>query len=167
MSEEIRIILSDETAGGGEASAPVATTGGGGETPMAPVSEKGAKAAKKKGSSSMGLVAVRTVTPYISKAAQFGVSQIEMMTGSAELQRKAEYFVEITGKIGSIGTAAAAGGWAGAAAAVGQLIAETAMESAMRSIQVYFMKKEEKENLALRRSRLGASINHSRTGGTL
>ena len=159
MSEEVRIIITDET---GSEGAPVSTQGSGSSsTAMPPKDEKEAEKAKRAGASSMGLVAVRKIAPFISQAVNFQISQIEITTGNAEAQRKAQMLSNAAGNIGSVVVAGMSGGpWA-----VAIVAAQGILSVAQRSIEIQNQKQLESENLALRKSRLGMSTNRSRTGG--
>lgn len=168
MSEEVRIVITDESEGEGT---PIATVGGGGSTPRAPVSQTEAKKISKSGGIAMGLVAVQTVTPYVKQIAQFTVSQIEVTTGNAEAQRRAEAVISTTsglaGSIGAIAAGAKVGGFYGAAAAAIIVAVQGIFSLNTRSAEIKNEQMLEKENIALRKSRLGQSVNRSRTGGVM
>lgn len=163
MSEEVRIIITDETSGEGT---PVATPRSSApSTPMAPKDEKDAKKEARAGVIAMGLVAYRELSPYISQAVQFGISQIEVTTGSAESQRKAQMLSNMAGTGLSIVVAGLAGGPGAAAAAAGMAALQGITSALYRSMEIQNQKRLENENLALRKSRLGLATNRSRTGG--
>ena len=162
MSEEVRIIITDETSGEG---APVATPQSNApSTPMAPASPKEAKKTSQKAVAA-GLVAYREISPYISQAVQFQISQIEVTTGSAETQRKAQFLSSAIGTGVSVVVAGFAGGPAAAAAAAGMAAIQGITSAFYRSMEIQNQKMRENENLALRKSRLGLATNRSRTGG--
>ena len=95
----------------------------------------------------------------------FAVSQIEVSTGSAESQRRAQMISGAVGKLGGIVAAGMAGGAVGAAVAAGMVVVEGVVDSVYKGIEVENRKRLENESLYLRRSRLGMAINRSRTGG--
>ena len=163
MSEEVRIIITDETSNEG---APVSTPKSSNPTtPMAPTDEKGSKRSERNGAIAAGLVAYRELSPFISQAVQFGISQIEVNTGSAETQRKAQILSSIAGTGGSIVIAGISGGPYAALAAAGMAAIQGATNAIYRSTEIQNQKRLESEELTLRKSRLGLATNRSRTGG--
>lgn len=163
MSEEVRIVITDETANEG---APVSTPKSGSPTtPMAPSDEKGSKRSERNGAIAAGLVAYRALSPFISQAVQFGISQIEINTGSAESQRKAQILSSVAGTAGSIVVAGISGGPYAAAAAAGMAAIQGIASTFYKSMEIQNQKRLESEELALRKSRLGLATNRSRTGG--
>lgn len=151
-----------------------ATDGGAGDRPVSfpdgasPDNTETPEKAKKqqeRGALALGLVAVNQITPYVTQAINFGISQISMDTGSDELQRKAQAASSIAGGIASIGMGAMTGGIAGAAvmAAVQGIQAMISVSQNMAAISN--QKRIENENIALKKSRAGLSVNRSRTGG--
>lgn len=164
MSEEVRIIITDETSGGG---APVSTPKSNAPTtPTPPTTPKDAKRAERAGAIAAGLVAYREISPYISQAVQFQISQIEVTTGSAEAQRKAQTLSSVIGTGSSVVIAGLAGGPGAAAAAAGMAALQGITSALYRSMEIQNQKRLENEQLALRKSRLGLATNRSRTGGT-
>ena len=166
MSEEIRILITDATSDDISDSAPVATAGAGkGGTAMSPTDEESAEKVKKTGAVAEGLVAVREITPFISQAMNFQVSQIEITTGSAEAQRKAQTMVGVISKGGGILVAVMTGGPYAAAIAALTTALQEIFTISQRYAEIQNDKRIESENLALRKSRLGMATNRSRTGG--
>lgn len=121
---------------------------------------------KEKGMNVAGLVAVNQITPYITQAINFGISQISMSVGSDELQRKAQVMSSIGGTAASIGMAALTGGIPGAAIMAGIQLMNGLISMEYNKVAIANQKQIENENIALRKSRAGLSTNKSRTGGT-
>lgn len=121
---------------------------------------------KEKGMNVAGLVAVNQLTPYITQAINFGISQISMSVGSDELQRKAQVMSSIGGTAASIGMAALTGGIPGAAIMAGIQLMNGLISMEYNKVAIANQKQIENENIALRKSRAGLSANKSRTGGT-
>lgn len=121
---------------------------------------------KEKGMNVAGLVAVNQLTPYITQAINFGISQISMNVGSDELQRKAQVMSSIGGTAASIGMAALTGGIPGAAIMAGIQLMNGLISMEYNKVAIANQKQIENENIALRKSRAGLSANKSRTGGT-
>jgi hypothetical protein len=113
------------------------------------------------------LVSVNTIKPYIMQAASFYVSQIEMETGSASTQRKAQAYAGIVASAGSIVSAGISGGPYAAAAAAAITALQTVIQTGINEANIANQKRLEQENIALRKSRLGMSVNRSRGGGTV
>lgn len=121
---------------------------------------------KEKGMNVAGLVAVNQITPYITQAINFGISQISMSVGSDELQRKAQVMSSMGGTAASIGMAALTGGVPGAAIMAGIQLMNGLISMEYNKAAIANQKQIENENIALRKSRAGLSANKSRTGGT-
>jgi hypothetical protein len=121
---------------------------------------------KEKGMNVAGLVAVNQLTPYITQAINFGISQISMNVGSDELQRKAQVMSSMGGTAASIGMAALTGGIPGAAIMAGIQLMNGLISMEYNKVAIANQKQIENENIALRKSRAGLSANKSRTGGT-
>ena len=121
---------------------------------------------KEKGMNVAGLVAVNQLTPYITQAINFGISQISMNVGSDELQRKAQVMSSMGGTAASIGMAAITGGLPGAAIMAGIQLMNGLISMEYNKVAIANQKQIENENIALRKSRAGLSANKSRTGGT-
>lgn len=163
MSEEVRIIITDDTE---DESTPVSSPqSGASSTAMPPKDEKGAEKAKRSGSSSMGLVAIRKLAPFISQAVNFSVSQIEITTGNAESQRKAQVLSSMAGTGMSLIVAGLSSGVGGVITTGGMAAMQGITAAAQRSVEIENQKRLEYESLVLRKSRLGISTNRSRTGG--
>ena len=166
MAEEVnyRIIIENHAQ---EGETPVSTdsTNGGTPAPASPVTEQKTKV--NKGFLSNVMVATNVIKPYVQQAISFGVSQVEMETGSASLQRRAQAYSSIGSSAISIVTAGIMGGAAGAAGAAGVMLLQTMIESAMNAQTIQNQKQMEQENIALRKSRAGLSINRSREGGVV
>lgn len=153
-----RLIIEDQTSG---EKTPVSTEGHIEEA--RPIK----KDAKKQGGLANVMVATNVVRPYVQQVASFGVSNIEMATGSAAMQRKVEAFSGIGATASSIVVAGIAGGAPAAAAAAGVLLIQKTLETALNKMQIEMQKQVENENIALSKSRAGMSTNRSRGGGTV
>lgn len=130
------------------------------------VSQQKAEKNADKGMIAAGLVAVQHVTPYVNTAINFGVSQLKMQTGSAELQRKAQVVTSVVGSTANIAMSAIVGGIPGAAVSVALQTVQSMINMTQRSIEIQNMKTLENENISYKRSRMGITVNRSRTGGT-
>ena len=89
---QYRVILENHTDGKDE---PVSLPGGS-RQPAAPITPEEAQRKKDQGVNMAGLVAINQITPYITQAVNFGISQISMTHGSDELQRKVQVVSSIT-----------------------------------------------------------------------
>jgi hypothetical protein len=164
MPGEYRVIIENRTDDSG---APVSTAGT--NTKQA---AEGAPVSAQKSKSSDGMmadvmVATNVIKPYVQQVASFGISQIEMSTGSADLQRKAQAFSSLASSTISVVAATAAGGLAAGAAAAGVMLLQGAIQSQMNFVTIRNQKLLEDESIALRKSRIGLSINGSRGGGVV
>lgn len=155
--KQYRIIIENETDGD---STPVAGARSNNTVNTASIAKK-----KASGTNASGLVAVNAIKPYISQAINFGMSQIGNTTGNVELQRKAQAFSSILGTVSSIGIAAWVGGPVTAAATAAVMAVQGIVSASFRAVEISTQKRIENENIALRKSRLGMAVNHSRTGG--
>ena len=129
--------------------------------PTGPVARK----TQTSGNLAMALVAVNQITPYITQAINFGISQISMTTGSQELQRKAQILSSVAGTTMSIGIAAVTGGVPAAAFAAVMQGVNAAISFSYNQISIANQRRIEDESIALKTSRTGLSVNRSRTGG--
>ena len=160
----IRVIITNATD---DDRIPVSTTAEPqGTTVGAGVSQTKASTKMDKGVNVAGLVAVQQVMPYVNNAVNFGVSQIQVTTGSAELQQRAQVVSGAVSTVASIGLSAAVGGVPGAAIAAALSALNFAITSIQRSYEINVQKNLEGENLRLKKSRVGMTVNRSRSGGT-
>ena len=159
----IEVIITDTTQGDrvpvSTQAEPQGTTAGQG------VSQSKAENKADKGAVVAGLVAVQQVMPYVNSAVNFGVSQIQMTTGSAELQQRAQIVTGMASTAISIGLGAAVGGVPGAAVAAALSALQSSITFAQNSIILNQQKVLEGENLRLKSSRVGMTVNRSRSGG--
>lgn len=130
------------------------------------------KAPKEKDKDAQGslastLVSVGAIKPYVQQAIGFMVSSVEMRTGSAELQRKATLLSSVGASAVTIITDAVTRGPKAAAITAGIMAVQSVFEHSIKQDANRLQAIIESENLALRRSRLGMSTNHSRFGGTI
>jgi hypothetical protein len=131
------------------------------------VSPDQARRNQEKGINMAGLVAVNQITPYITQAVNFGISQISMTLGSDEIQRKATVVSNIAGTFGGIAFGAATGGVAGAAVAAGMQALSVIISVSYNRVALHNRRIIEDENIALKRSRTWLATNRSRTGGAV
>lgn len=159
----INIIIRNETDGD---NIPVSTKDSPKGTKAAKaVSQEEAARKKERGELVAGLVAVQQVKPYVDQAINFGVSQIQATTGSAELQQRAQIVIGAVSSGTSIILGAAVGGVTGAAATAALSVLQSSISFVQNSITIENNRRIERENINLRKSRLGQSVNRSRTGG--
>lgn len=159
----IEVIITDTTQGDrvpvSTQAEPQGTTAGHG------VSQSKAERQSDKGVVAAGLVAVQQVMPYVNSAVNFGVSQIQMTTGSAELQQRVQLVSGMASTAISIGLGAAVGGVPGAAISAALAALQSSITFAQNSIILNQQKVLEGENLRLKSSRVGMTVNRSRSGG--
>ncbi len=160
---DVKIIITNETDGD---PIPVSTK----ERPQGTkagkaVSQNEAERQKDRGFLAAGLVAVQQVKPYIDQAINFNVSQIQATTGSAELQQRAQLITGMASTGISIGLGAMVAGPSGAAVTAALSALQSSISFVQNSIAIGNERKIEFENINLRKSRLGQSVNRSRTGG--
>lgn len=167
LAERYEIIIRNETK---QRKTPIATEPSvdGGSYVASPITKS--TASKGNGSQNAlasAIVATNVIKPYIQQAISFGISQIEMQTGSAELQRKAQFLNNVGASATSIITAGVVGGVGGALGAAAMLGVTTAIETGINYVNINNRKILEAENLQLARSRAGMVSNHSRGGGVV
>lgn len=159
----INIIIRNETDGD---NIPVSTKDSPKGTKAAKaVSQEEAARKKERGELVAGLVAVQQVKPYVDQAINFRFSQIQATTGSAELQQRAQLVSGAVSSGTSIILGAAVGGVTGAAATAALSVLQSSISFVQNSITIENNRRIERENINLRKSRLGQSVNRSRTGG--
>jgi hypothetical protein len=159
----IEVIITDTTQGD---RTPVATpTEPKGTTAGQAATQDKAEKKGEKGAAVAGLVAIQQIMPYVNSAVNFSVSQIQMQTGSAELQQRAQLVTGMTSTAISIGLGAAVGGVPGAAVSAALAALQGAISYVQNSMIIAQQKRLEDENLQLKRSRIGMTVNRSRTGG--
>lgn len=163
MASEVkyRLIIENETDG---QSAPVSLPSGSRPNSQ-PITPESAKRKQEQGINMAGLVAVNQITPYVTQAINFSISQISMTHGSDELQRKAQTFSGLAGSVASIGIAAATTGPVGAAITAGVNVINAVISVGYNRLSIQNQRAIENENIALRKSRAGLASNRSRTGG--
>ncbi len=167
LAERYEIIIRNETK---QRKTPIATEPNidGESSVAAPITKSTAsKGSGSRNALASAIVATNVIKPYIQQAISFGISQIDMQTGSAELQRKAQFWNNVGSSATSIIVAGAAGGPVGALGAAAMLGVTTAIETGINYVNINNRKILEAENLQLARSRAGMVTNHSREGGTV
>lgn len=164
MAEQYEIVIRNETSG---QKTPVATqpyTNGGGSV-ATPITKKTTDAnGNNQNGFASAIVAANVIKPYVQQAMSFGISQVEMRTGSPELQRKLSAYSQIGSSATSIIAAGAMGGGVGVLAATAALALSTGIETAINAVNIQNKKTIEAENLQLAKSRAGMVSNHSRGG---
>jgi hypothetical protein len=159
----IEVIITDTTQGDrvpvSTKTEPTGTTAGQG------VSQAKAEGKADKGAVAAGLVAVQQVMPYVNAAVNFGVSQIQATTGSAEMQQRAQILSGMSSTAISIGLGAAVGGVPGAAISAALSALQESISFIQNSITINTNRRIERESIDRKTSRLGQSVNRSRTGG--
>lgn len=165
VTETIEVIIKDQTSGG---DSPVTVDASEDNAAVAlPADPAKARKTTTAALSAQAVVAVGYIKPYVQQMLSFGISQVEMNTGSAELQRKLEGYSTIGSSAVAIGAAAAAGGAIGAVSAAGLMLVQTSIEAMLNNVSIQNRKTIENENIALLRSRAGLISNRSRGGGTI
>lgn len=167
MPEQYEIVIRNET---NKSSTPVATNGTviGGSTVAEPIQKTTTSSdGSNKNALVSALVATSAIKPYIQQAVSFRISQIEMQTGSAELQRQMAARYSMLSSAGGILSAGLTGGIPGAAIAAAMMVAQTGIETGVNYVEIKNKKTLEEENLQLRRSRAGMVAGKSRGGGVV
>lgn len=131
----------------------------------APVSVAKAERAQSGGNPLGVLVVAQQAQPYVDQAVNLGVSQIQATTGSAELQQRAQTINGFVSATRSIVYGGIAGGGAGAAMAAGVVIVGATVSAVQNGIAIETNRRIEREAIDRKTSRLGQTINRSRTGG--
>lgn len=162
MAELYEIVIRNETDGGNSPIATEPNVNGEGNA-ATPIKKSG----ESKGRLVSSIVAVGAVKPYIEQAINFGVSQVEMRTGSAEMQRKAQAFSSVASTAGGMVIAGLTGGLGAAAAMAGMQLLQTIIQTSINQVNINNQKIIESENLALAKSRAGMVTNKSRGGGVV
>lgn len=155
------VTIRDQTAQGNDTVATQATA----QTAKpvgTPLTERDAVANNGANGLQTALVAVKTLEPYVNAAVNYGISQIQFATGSAELQQRAQVFSGLASSAISVGMAAAISGPAGAAAMAGLKAVQVAMTAVQNYTNIQNARALEKETISNIRSRLGIIANRSR-----
>ena len=131
----------------------------------APVSVPKTEREQNKNALVAGFVVAQQIKPYVDQVIGFSVSQIQVTTGSAELQQKAQVVSGAVSAIASIGMGAVVGGVPGAAISAALTVVSGAITTVQNGIAIETNRRIERESIDRKTSRLGQSINRSRTGG--
>lgn len=131
----------------------------------APVSVAKAERDQSKNALVAGFVVAQQVKPYVDQVIGFSVSQIQATTGSAELQQRAQVVSGAVSAIASIGMGAVVGGVPGAAISAALTVVSGAITTVQNGIAIETNRRIERESIDRKTSRLGQTINRSRTGG--
>lgn len=123
------------------------------------------KAEQSKNALVSGVVVAQQVKPYVDQVVGFGVSQIQATTGSAELQQRAQIVSGAVSAVASIGMGAVVGGVPGAIISAALTVVSGAITTAQNGIAIETNRRIERESIDRKTSRLGQTINRSRTGG--
>ena len=113
------------------------------------------------------MVSTNVIKPYIQQAASFGISQIEMDTGSAAMQRQYQAYSSIGSSASAIVTAGIMGGPAAMFGAAGMMVLQSMIQAEFTRQAINNQKQLEQESISLRKSRIGMSMNKSRGGGVV
>lgn len=130
-----------------------------------PVSVQKAEREQTKGALVTGFVVAQQVKPYVDQIVGFSVSQIQATTGSAELQQRAQIVSGAVSAIASIGMGAVVGGVPGAAVSAALTVVSGTISAVQNGIAIETNRRIERESIERKTSRLGQTINRSRTGG--
>lgn len=137
-------------------------------TPSAqPVSQQQATAQKDKGVVAAGLVAVQQISPYVNQIANFGISQIGAETGAVELQQRTQVLSGIASAGVRIAMGAVVGGVPGALVSAGLTALQSSISFVQQKQAIQTQRRIENDNIALRKSRLGQTVNRSRGGNVV
>jgi hypothetical protein len=160
---EYRIVIENKAK---EKETPVSTDTGAGSNPNEgmPATDD---AKQNGGVLATAMVATQSIKPYVQQAVAFSVSQIEMETGSAALQRKANALSGTVGTVAGIVGGGIVGGWAGAAASAATMLVQKMIQTEFNRMAITNQRLLEQENISFQRSRLGLSANRSRGGGVV
>jgi hypothetical protein len=112
-----------------------------------------------------GLVAVNQITPYVTQAVNFQISQLSVTMGSDELQRKLSTASSLVSSASGIAMGAIAGGVPGAMISAGMQAINSIISLSYNRASIQNRKQLESESLNLRNSRVGLVSNRSRNGG--
>ena len=134
MAELYEIVIRNETDGGNSPIATEPNVNGEGNA-ATPITKKKATAESPNRLVS-SIVAVGTIKPYIEQAINFGVSQVEMRTGSAEMQRKAQAFSSVASTAGGMVIAGLTGGLGAAAAMAGMQLLQTIIQTSINQVNI-------------------------------
>ncbi len=167
LTEQYEIIIRNETA---RRDTPIAAQPNvNGESAVAsPITKKTASSeGKNQNALASAIVATSAIKPYVQQMISMGISQIEMGTGSAELQRKAQAFNTLGSSALGIVAAGAVGGIGGALSAAAMMAVQSAIEAGVNYVSINNRKILETESLQLQKSRVGMVSNRSRGGGVV
>lgn len=160
---DVRIVITNETEGD---RVPVSTPDSPqGTTAAAPVSQKKAEKEKDRGALVAGVVVAQQVKPYVDQIIGLGVSQIQATTGSAELQQRIQVVSGMVSSVASIGMGAIVGGVPGAVVSTALTAISGTISLVQNTIAIETNRRIERESIDRKTSRLGQSVNRSRTGG--
>lgn len=164
MAEQYEIVIRNETKGNKTPVTSQPYTNGDSSVAV-PISKKTTDSSgNNQNALASAIIAANVIKPYVQQAVSFGISQVEMKTGSAELQRKLNAYNQIGSSAVSIVAAGVIGGPVGALTAAGAMAVSIGIETAINAVNIQNRKTIEAENLQLARSRAGMVTNHSRGG---
>lgn len=156
---ELRIKIEDAT---GESSQ---IAGGG----SAGTDTSGVPKAEKSTSASLGaFVATQAIKPFVQQAKNFFVSNVELITGSAELQQRVDFDFQMLGDVGTVISTTSAGGaiGGGVGIAVGAVVGvlQVAMGYFFNQQQINLEAQVEDRKINYLQNRAGPAFNMSRRG---
>ena len=158
---ELRIKIEDSTGGNSQ------IAGGGSGASADSVSTSGTAVATK----NIGLgsfVATQAVKPFLQQTKNFLVNNVELMTGSTELQQRVDFDMQLLGDVGTIASSTAAGAAIGGpvGAGVGFVvgIVQVAMGYYFNQQQINLQAQVEDRQINYLTNRAGPAFNMSRRG---
>lgn len=159
---EYRIVIENHAQ---EGDTPVSTNAALGKNPSEGVPADKQQSDKGGNILSNVMVSTNVIKPYVQQAISFSVSKIEMETGSAALQQKAQAVTGVISSASGIVAAGIMGGPAAAGSAAAVMLLQTMLQATFNNERLQLQRRMEQESLSLQRSRLGMSVRQSRGGG--
>ena len=162
MSNKItyEVIFTNETSG---KSSPVSLPSG--QPSDSGITAQEAERNQAAGGVASGLVAVNQITPYVTQAVNFQISQLSFSLGSDELQRKVSTASSLVSSASGIAMGAIAGGLPGAMISAGMQAINSIISLSYNRVAIQNRKQLESESMSLRNSRVGLISRRSRSGG--
>lgn len=122
---------------------------------------------KDNGVVAAGLVAVQQISPYVNQIANFGISQIGAETGAIELQQRAQVISNFASTGANVAMGAMVGGVSGALVTLAISALQSSISFLQQTQAIQTQRRIENDNIALRKSRLGQTVNRSRGGNVV
>ena len=157
---ELRIVIED----GGGASSQIAGSSGGSGQDTANIP----KAQKSTSASLATFVATRAIKPFLEQTKNFLVSNVELITGSTELQQRTDFAMQMIDTGSSIISTTAVGGAIGGPVGLGigfvVGLMQTATSYLFKQTQINLEAQIEDRQIAYLQNRAGPALNMSRRG---